>query len=292
MKALDRKDYERARVELERAVEAGHTVARNVLFRIYRDGYGVQRNPKRAYELYLPLAEQGDSSAMVELGDLAIAGAFPIEDAQIARSWYEKAVAKSNAAGYCGLAKLASHATSGPGSPRERARLLQLAAEEQKPSGSKCANQARKELADAYAVGNGVPKDACLSAKYRGALVAHGGGEANWLGAARRAGDPELGATVLAMWVSQYNKAMDSRVGRETFVQAALGDFTGADKTFWLAILHKNGIGVPKDEALAEKLASEAIPQLSEDTMGNGQSFKDWAVSFFARDFSCLRLER
>ena len=187
MKALEAKDYERARIELEKIVAEPHYgVARSILFQMYRDGNGIPRDPKRAYELYLPLAEKGSSNAMIELGNLAAAGAVDTDAVIVASSWFEKAIAKGNIGGYCGMAMLASPAPGRSGNATDRIRFLRLAAEDKTSTGAKCRNQALADLANAYATGDGVDVNPCLAIKYRGELYAAGGGPANWAGARER----------------------------------------------------------------------------------------------------------
>lgn len=289
--AFNRGDYVTARSEMEEAAKSEHLLAMTYLARIYNEGLGTTRDPKRAYELYKRLAEKGDRSAMIQLGDLTLEGIAPNGGNGAAHAWYEMAAAKGSAEGYCRMAKLVAPAPGTNGNPQRQAEYLLKAAQETSISPqSSCANTARKQLAKMYAEGRGVPKNACMSIKFRGELVTYGGGEGNWAGAEQRRRDPELQSVILAMIVTQYNR--NSTVSKEAFVKAVVSDYSEPFSSLLRAVLMKHGLGIQQDMLASSRLAEESIEKMQDVEVFGSTTARQWARWFYGFDFSCLRLAR
>lgn len=298
IRAFNGGKYAEAMSEFEVAARSDDHEALTYLALMFNQGLGTPRNPKRAYELYTRLAEKGDRGAMVKLGELTAEGIAVQTNRGIARAWYEKALANglSGSYVYCRMAELEEPDSENAGNPQERARLLKKATEETIFPSTECASNARRKLAVTYAKGIGVPNNSCMSVKLKGELVAYGG-DRELISEGQKARDPEIQSVILAMIVSQYNRHMNSKakpptLGEDAFVKAVLSDYAEPGRSLLLAVLTKNGLGVPRDLDKSNQLANGAISKMSDEQLGNGMSMKESARQFYEFDFSCLQLSR
>lgn len=84
--------YERALPHLELLANGGHTGAREILGIMYNLGQGVEKDPKKAYELLLPAAEQGRALAQHHIGVMTFSGAGTPQDSIKALMWLQLAL--------------------------------------------------------------------------------------------------------------------------------------------------------------------------------------------------------
>jgi TPR repeat protein len=97
--------------DLRARVEAGDAEAMRELGDLYREGRGVERDPRRAFELYLGSAEAGWGPGMVAAGACLQEGLGTEVDREAAERWYTRSMsAKGGAAadGYYGFYVLRS----------------------------------------------------------------------------------------------------------------------------------------------------------------------------------------
>lgn len=81
-------DYAEAAQNLQIAVEKGHSAARLPLAAMYRDGMGVDRDPKKALALFTVSANEGYPSAQFTLGAMYRAGEGGSVDYVLAKKWF------------------------------------------------------------------------------------------------------------------------------------------------------------------------------------------------------------
>jgi uncharacterized protein len=86
-------DYAQAALWYRKAAEQGDTVAQTNLGNLYYDGPGVLRDYAQAVLWYRKAAEQGDADAQDSLGDLYLHGQGVPRDYAEAYFWYDLAAA-------------------------------------------------------------------------------------------------------------------------------------------------------------------------------------------------------
>lgn len=84
--------YERALPHLELLANGGHTGAKEILGIMYNLGQGVERDPKKAYDLLVPCAEQGRALAQHHVGVMNFTGNGTAHDSIKALMWLQLAV--------------------------------------------------------------------------------------------------------------------------------------------------------------------------------------------------------
>ncbi len=92
--------------ELEKRVEDGDTRAMNELGSLYENGKGVNRDPDRAFDLYLQAAKQGEAIAQTNVGVCYENGTGVPKDIKEAIRWYEMAASQGHVEAQRNLAAL------------------------------------------------------------------------------------------------------------------------------------------------------------------------------------------
>jgi len=87
---------ERTRVDIEKAAQEGDTDAMVILGEMYAEGKGVARDSRIAADWYLKAAEKENTTAMLKLGPVYIEGRGVGQDAKVGIAWYLKAADKGN----------------------------------------------------------------------------------------------------------------------------------------------------------------------------------------------------
>jgi len=137
---------------LRQKAEAGDASSQYDLARLYLYGKGVDRDDKRAFELFLRSAEQGNAGAQASLGACYRKGLGVPKDNVKSFMWYEKSAGQGNADGQCGLGFCYDE---GSGVVRDYSMAVKwysLAAEQGNA-------KAQYNLALCYEYGKGVSKD-------------------------------------------------------------------------------------------------------------------------------------
>jgi len=89
----DAEQYDKAVPKLKAAADKGHRKAQYRLGMCYKEGYGVQKDRKKASELFLKSAKQDYAKAQYQLAKAYVKGkGVPADEAQ-AKSWIKKAIA-------------------------------------------------------------------------------------------------------------------------------------------------------------------------------------------------------
>jgi len=96
VQAYKKKDYLRALIEFRSLAEQGNTDALYNLGQMYRLGEGVQQNDAEAVKWYLLAAEKGDADAQYNLGQMYRQGIGVPQDNAEAVKWYLLAAKQSN----------------------------------------------------------------------------------------------------------------------------------------------------------------------------------------------------
>lgn len=121
--AYDAGDYAAAyRIWSELAAEDDLAAMRNAA-QLLRQGKGVEKNPKEAFELYMEAAEKGLVTAMANVGDMYLAGEGVEKNPQAAAAWYARA---ATAGLSLAQMKLAEMYEQGNGVERDPARARAL----------------------------------------------------------------------------------------------------------------------------------------------------------------------
>lgn len=84
--------YERALPHLELLASGGHMGAKEILGIMYNLGQGVQKDPTKAYEMLLPVADQGRALAQHHIGVMTFTGAGTPQDSIKALMWLQLAL--------------------------------------------------------------------------------------------------------------------------------------------------------------------------------------------------------
>ena len=108
--------------DTKRAAEQGDAVAQNELGRMYDRGTGVEKDYKKAKELYEKAAEQGLADAQFNLGKIYAFKKGVPQDFVTARQWWEKAAAQGYVKAMTFLGMLDSE---GMGAPQDYVKARQ-----------------------------------------------------------------------------------------------------------------------------------------------------------------------
>jgi TPR repeat protein len=114
---------------LERSVAAGNTEAMQSLARALAKGEGVTRDPRRAFELYGRVAQEGLAAGHFNVGACHAQGVGTPQDFAAARRSYALAVDGGEARAMVNLAHLLEHGRGGPRDPDRALALLMQAAD-------------------------------------------------------------------------------------------------------------------------------------------------------------------
>lgn len=117
-KAYEKQDYTNAAILFEKAANAGNPSADVALGQLYRQGLGVAKNEKRAFELYQTAALKGHARAQAQLGLSYELGEGVSENWAEAVAWYKKSATQLDK---LGLYYLARAYQFGIGVPQDRA---------------------------------------------------------------------------------------------------------------------------------------------------------------------------
>lgn len=121
--AYDAGDFAGAyRIWSELAKEDDLAAMRNTA-QLFRQGKGVEKDPKKAFDLYLEAAEKGLVTAMANVGDMYLAGEGVEKNPEAAAAWYARA---ASAGLSLAQVKLADMYENGTGVPRDPARARAL----------------------------------------------------------------------------------------------------------------------------------------------------------------------
>ncbi|MBE7727870.1 MAG: SEL1-like repeat protein [Enterocloster citroniae] len=137
---------------IAKAADAGNATAQYALGKIYRDGEYLQKDMKRAVELFTLSAEQGNEYAAYQLGKLYLSGEDVPADAAKAVSWLLKAAEQEHEYAFYQLGKLYLLGEHVPKDVDTAVRYLTASAEK----GNQYAEYALGKL---YLCGHDVPRD-------------------------------------------------------------------------------------------------------------------------------------
>ena len=200
-------------------------------------GAGVDDDPKaafdhgdfaKAFQLFRPLAEQGDAYAQAMLGYLYSTGKGTAQDHAAALGWYRKAADQGNADGELNVGVSYE---SGAGAPIDYAAAqdwYRKAAEQGKA-------KAQLYLGRMYALGHGGPVN------YPAAK--------DWVLKAAEQGDPEAEDVIGGFYEFGRGVPLDQAAAETWYRKAA--DQGYADAQFWLGAIYDSGHGRPRDASLA-----------------------------------------
>jgi len=141
--ALDAGHYSLARREFEQAIAQGNYEGRYWIARLYDLGYGVKRDPERAFGMMKEAAEKGVILAERRLGEMYRDGYGVLQDYPNARTWLDAAATDGDVVAQRELGKLYSGATDIPADPMRAYAWFDVAAR----SGDRAAIDRRAKLA-------------------------------------------------------------------------------------------------------------------------------------------------
>ena len=120
---LDAKNYTEAVPKLQQAADKGHKKAQYRLGKCYKEGWGVEKDRKKATQYYALSARQGYAKAQYQLGKAYLKGKGVPADEQQAKSWLTKAV-KDDKHGKEILDKMRAEAASGDADAKKMLTLI------------------------------------------------------------------------------------------------------------------------------------------------------------------------
>lgn len=88
----DAEQYDKAVPKLRAAADKGHRKAQYRLGMCYKEGYSVQKDRKKAVELFMKSAKQDYAKAQYQLGRAYLKGKGVAADQAKAKTWLKKAV--------------------------------------------------------------------------------------------------------------------------------------------------------------------------------------------------------
>lgn len=88
----DAEQYDKAVPKLRAAADKGHRKAQYRLGMCYKEGYSVQKDRKKAVELFLKSAKQDYAKAQYQLGRAYLKGKGVAADQTKAKTWLKKAI--------------------------------------------------------------------------------------------------------------------------------------------------------------------------------------------------------
>ena len=91
-KLFDQELYKEAVPKLQASADKGHRKAQYRLGRCYDKGYGVKKNEKKAFELYMKSAKQDYAKAMYQLGKCYMKGKGVAANQEEAKKWIKRAI--------------------------------------------------------------------------------------------------------------------------------------------------------------------------------------------------------
>jgi TPR repeat protein len=141
--ALEAGNYSLARREFERSIKQGDYEGRYWIARLYDLGYGVKRDPERAFKMMKEAAEKGVVLAERRLGEMYRDGYGVLQDYPSARTWLDAAATDGDIVAQRELGKLYASTTDIPADPIRAYAWLDVAAR----SGDQAAIDRRAKLA-------------------------------------------------------------------------------------------------------------------------------------------------
>jgi len=141
--AFDAGHYNLARREFEQAIAQGNYEGRYWIARLYDLGYGVARNPERAFRMMKEAAQKGVVLAERRLGEMYRDGYGVLQDYPRARTWLDAAATDGDMVAQRELGKLYAGATDVPADPIRAYAWYDVAAR----SGDEAAIDRRAKLA-------------------------------------------------------------------------------------------------------------------------------------------------
>jgi TPR repeat protein len=88
----DAEQYDKAVPKLRAAADKGHRKAQYRLGMCYKEGYSVEKDRKKAFDLFLKSAKQDYAKAQYQLGRAYLKGKGVAADQTKAKTWLKKAV--------------------------------------------------------------------------------------------------------------------------------------------------------------------------------------------------------
>ena len=88
----DAEQYDKAIPKLKAAADKGHKKAQYRLGMCYKEGYGVEKDRKKAFALFQKSAKQGYAKAQYQVAKAYLKGKGVAADQAQAKSWLKKAV--------------------------------------------------------------------------------------------------------------------------------------------------------------------------------------------------------
>ena len=151
--------------------EAGDTDAQAWVGSLYANGDGVELDDGEAFKWYLKSAEGGNVQAQSNIGAMYAMGKGASQDSEEAVRWFEKAAEQGDAHGQFNLAVLLTSGTGVEKNVEKAAEWYRTAAE-----GGHYPSQAR--LGQMYAAGHGVQRDRVQAYLWLSLAAQHGIGTA------------------------------------------------------------------------------------------------------------------
>lgn len=141
--ALEAGNYSLARREFEQAIAQGNYEGQYWIARLYDLGYGVKRDPERAFKMMKDAAEKGVILAERRLGEMYRDGYGVLQNYPNARMWLDAAATDGDVVAQRELGKLYAGATDIPADPIRAYAWLDVAGR----SGDQAAIDQRAKLA-------------------------------------------------------------------------------------------------------------------------------------------------
>jgi TPR repeat protein len=141
--ALEAGNYQMARREFKEAVSRGNYEGQYWIGLLYQYGYGVARDPQRAFKMTKDAAEHGVLLAERRLGEMYRDGYGVIQDYAKARKWLDEAATDGDVLAQRELGELYARATDIPADPARAYAWFDIAAR----SGDQSAIDRRAKLA-------------------------------------------------------------------------------------------------------------------------------------------------
>lgn len=88
----DAEQYDKAVPKLKAAADKGHKKAQYRLGMCYKEGYSVEKDRKKAFDLFLKSAKQDYAKAQYQLGRAYLKGKGVAADQAKAKTWLKKAI--------------------------------------------------------------------------------------------------------------------------------------------------------------------------------------------------------
>jgi TPR repeat protein len=158
--AYRRGDYRAALALFRPLAESGNATAQVYLGNMYREGRGVAKDDEEALKWLLKAAEQGNAGAQDNVGFMYGTGRGVARDDVQAVQWYRKAAEQGNPVAQCNLGEMYRDARGGlPQDDVQAVAWYRKAAERGSALG-------QRNLGEMYHQGRGVPKDDAAAAEW------------------------------------------------------------------------------------------------------------------------------